>query len=99
MEPHHADTGLADLRAILEQGGARHPSRKRMQELVTRLPKITETELKDIGHFGELSESCAVRSRARCVQQSLSALYALIHSWPSLRKRKWHSPWIPPRIQ
>ncbi|KAJ8593290.1 hypothetical protein M405DRAFT_731702 [Rhizopogon salebrosus TDB-379] len=29
-----------------------------MQELVTRLPKITETELKDIGHFESVCPIC-----------------------------------------
>lgn len=100
LDPHLVDIDVAGLRAFLGQEGAQLPSRKRMQELVTRLPKITETELKDMGHSGELfPASCGVPKLDTYVQQSPSALYALTHSWPSLPKRKWHSPWTPPRTQ
>lgn len=58
MEPRRQiDIGDGRLRVFLvEQDGAELPPRIRtqMQELITRLPKITETELKDMGHSGEV---------------------------------------------
>lgn len=58
MEPRRQiDTGDERLRVFLvEQDGPQLPPRIRtqMQELITRLPKITETELKDMGHSGEV---------------------------------------------
>ena len=58
MEPRRQiDIGDERLRVFLvEQDGPQLPPRIRtqMQELITRLPKITETELKDVGHSGEV---------------------------------------------
>jgi len=52
MESHRIDTGLVDLRTLLQQESS---SRRHIQELLTCLPKITETELQDLGHSGESS--------------------------------------------
>ncbi|KAG2077459.1 hypothetical protein BDR04DRAFT_546153 [Suillus decipiens] len=52
---------VAGLRAMLEQdslGRSRLPSHKRIQELITSLPKISETELKDLGHSESVCPIC-----------------------------------------
>ncbi|KAG1907248.1 uncharacterized protein F5891DRAFT_363661 [Suillus fuscotomentosus] len=51
------DITVADLRAMLE-GRSHLPSRKRIQELITSLPKISETELKDLGHSESVCPIC-----------------------------------------
>jgi len=43
---------------FLELVAAHRPSRPRIQELVTHLPKITETELKDMGHSESICPIC-----------------------------------------
>jgi hypothetical protein len=56
MEHPQFPMSVAGLRAILEQdslGRSHLSSHKRIQELITSLPKISETELKDLGHSGE----------------------------------------------
>ncbi|KAG2369844.1 hypothetical protein BDR07DRAFT_1387244 [Suillus spraguei] len=52
---------VAGLRAMLEQdslGRSHLPSHKRIQELITSLPKISETELKDLGHSESVCPIC-----------------------------------------
>ncbi|KAG0709590.1 hypothetical protein DFH29DRAFT_884831 [Suillus ampliporus] len=59
MEPPRFPLSAAGLRAFLEQDSRYDlPSRKRIQELVASLPKITETELKDLGHSESVCPIC-----------------------------------------
>ncbi|KAG1874479.1 hypothetical protein DFJ58DRAFT_741131 [Suillus subalutaceus] len=61
MEPPQFSMNVAGLRAMLEQdslGRSHHPSHKRIQELITSLPKISETELKDLGHSESVCPIC-----------------------------------------
>ncbi|KAG1753990.1 uncharacterized protein EDB91DRAFT_1101024 [Suillus paluster] len=61
MESPRLPLSAAGLRAILEQdsiGRSQLPSRKRIQELIASLPKITETELKDLGHSESVCPIC-----------------------------------------
>ncbi|KAG1806854.1 uncharacterized protein HD556DRAFT_1324613 [Suillus plorans] len=51
------DITVAGLRAMLE-GRSHLPSHKRIQELITSLPKISETELKDLGHSESVCPIC-----------------------------------------
>lgn len=61
MERPQFSMDVAGLRAMLEQdslGRSHHPSHKRIQELITSLPKISETELKDLGHSESVCPIC-----------------------------------------
>ncbi|KAG1820230.1 uncharacterized protein BJ212DRAFT_1338810 [Suillus subaureus] len=61
MERPQFSMSVAGLRAMLEQDslGRSHPSsHKRIQELITSLPKISETELKDLGHSESVCPIC-----------------------------------------
>ncbi|KAG1755742.1 hypothetical protein EDB19DRAFT_1662778 [Suillus lakei] len=61
MERPQISMSIAGLRAMLEQqslGRPRLPSHKRTQELITSLPKISETELKDLGHSESVCPIC-----------------------------------------
>jgi hypothetical protein len=54
MEHPQFSMSVAGLRAMLEQDSQGRSGRnKRIQELITSLPKISETELKDLGHSGK----------------------------------------------
>jgi hypothetical protein len=58
MERPQFSMNIAGLRAMIEQedsplGRFRLPTDKRTQELIASLPKISETELKDLGHSGK----------------------------------------------
>ncbi|KAG1779740.1 hypothetical protein EV702DRAFT_1086322 [Suillus placidus] len=61
MERPQFSMSVAGLRAILEQdslGRSHLPSQKRIKELITSLPKISETELKDLGHSESVCPIC-----------------------------------------
>ncbi|KAG2152191.1 hypothetical protein BD769DRAFT_25423 [Suillus cothurnatus] len=61
MEHPQFPMSVAGLRAILEQdslGRSHLSSHKRIQELITSLPKISETELKDLGHSESVCPIC-----------------------------------------
>lgn len=61
MERPQFPMSVAGLRAMLEQdslGRSHLPSHKRIQELITSLPKISETELKDLGHSESVCPIC-----------------------------------------
>lgn len=61
MERPQFSTSVAGLRAMLEQdsqGRSHLLSHKRIQELITSLPKISETELKDLGHSESVCPIC-----------------------------------------
>ncbi|KAG1770083.1 hypothetical protein EDD22DRAFT_867606 [Suillus occidentalis] len=61
MERPQFAMSIAGLRAMLEQdslGRSRLPTDKRTQELIASLPKISETELKDLGHSESVCPIC-----------------------------------------
>lgn len=63
MERPQFSMNIAGLRAMIEQedsplGRFRLPTDKRTQELIASLPKISETELKDLGHSESVCPIC-----------------------------------------